>query len=230
MLLEKIKQRKYSQNASYSKCYHSWLINIEDFLQNVDQIKCCLSDEEIRRSQKVKDDYKRNLYILRKGITRIVLSDFLNVNSIEIGYRYNAYGKPYISNDKFRNVYFNISHSKQYLLIGITRDGEIGVDIENNRPRLAVPIGILSEKELHMYNRYDDSQKYHAFYKAWVQKEALCKALGVGITIEFNSISVNISPFVNYEEYYLSMPDFKSDVKMMVESQTDYVLSTAILV
>ena len=87
----------------------------------------------------------------------------------------NQYGKPYYD-DKF---YFNISHSKNYIIIATDED-EVGIDIEEPRyvnPNLAKRILTKNEKIM-------DGE----ILNNWVLKEAYVKYLGVGLYLDFRDI------------------------------------------
>ena len=77
------------------------------------------------------------------------------------------YGKPYYD-DKF---YFNISHSKNYIVVAVDED-EVGIDIEESRyvsPSFTKRILTKNEKVM-------DGD----ILNNWVLKEAYTKYLGVG--------------------------------------------------
>lgn len=85
------------------------------------------------------------------------------------------YGKPYYD-DKF---HYNISHSKNYIIIAVDED-EVGIDIEESRyvdPSLEKRILAKNEKKI------DDD-----ILNNWVLKEAYVKYLGVGLYLDFRNI------------------------------------------
>lgn len=88
----------------------------------------------------------------------------------------NQYGKPYYD-DKF---YFNISHSKNYLIIAAD-ENEVGVDIEE--PRYVNPD--MSKRVL----AKNETVLYGDILNNWVLKEAYAKYLGVGLYLDFRDIN-----------------------------------------
>lgn len=94
---------------------------------------------------------------------------------------YNENNKPYILNN---DVYFNISHTDEYVLIGIS-DSEIGVDIESkiDIERANHIIKKFDNAVLREYNESDDKEAY--FSSLWVLLEAKAKMLGIGLSFEF---------------------------------------------
>ena len=85
------------------------------------------------------------------------------------------YGKPYYD-DKF---YFNISHSKNYIIVATDED-EVGIDIEE--PRYVNPN--LAKRILTKNERIIDGD----ILNNWVLKEAYVKYLGVGLYLDFRNI------------------------------------------
>ena len=91
---------------------------------------------------------------------------------------------------------FNLSHSGHVALIGVSEQGEIGVDIELRRPITelsdlarrnftAVEISELSACA-------DDAQALTAFLRGWTRKEACLKALGSGLSIAPETFTVGL--------------------------------------
>ena len=84
----------------------------------------------VSMSEKYNDINAKNIsnfawYCLEK----ILLKDFgLQISKEMISY--NEFNKPYLKNN---NIYFNISHCRNYVLVGIS-DCEIGVDIQCSIP------------------------------------------------------------------------------------------------
>lgn len=57
-----------------------------------------------------------------------LLARYLEKKPKKVELMYSIWGKPYIKEKKF--LRFNIFHSKAYALYAITRDQEIGIDLE----------------------------------------------------------------------------------------------------
>jgi 4'-phosphopantetheinyl transferase len=84
-------------------------------------------------------------------------------------------GKPYLV--LAPEVRFNLSHSRHRGLVAVTRDVEVGVDIEILRPM---------RRYADMAERFfppDEDQPVdeHDFFRRWTRLEALWKARGVGL-------------------------------------------------
>jgi 4'-phosphopantetheinyl transferase len=79
---------------------------------------------------------------------------------------------------------FNVSHSKDALLVGISGAQALGVDIEalrRERPVLALAERYFAASEAEALRELDPTRRQAAFAALWSCKEAFVKALGRGI-------------------------------------------------
>ncbi len=112
---------------------------------------------------------KQAYYILFKML------DYFNLEYPDISI--SNYGKPYFLDS---NIYFNYSHSKNYIICAISNK-EIGTDIEEGR----------TINDL-VANKYLDNLKDNKErLKLWVRKEAYSKLYGIGFKIGFEKIKLN---------------------------------------
>ena len=95
-----------------------------------------------------------------------------------------------------RGVHFNISHSRDRLMIAVSRMGPVGVDIEHLRP---IDAGWLtrswfSRGERREWLRLPPASRLEAFFHGWARKEAFLKATGFGMAMPLDSFSVSLHP------------------------------------
>ena len=93
--------------------------------------------------------------------------------------------RPYFHSD----FDFNISHSGDIVICGGLKNGRIGIDIEKIKPL-----------DINLFENYFSSDEWHivkkskndlsSFYRFWTRKEALAKAIGLGVLEEFSSLEV----------------------------------------
>ncbi len=94
-------------------------------------------------------------------------------------------------------VRFNLSHSHGLALFAVTRDQEIGVDLECVRDDLEVEqIANLffSPREVAMLRDLPGAMRNEAFFRCWTLKEAYIKTLGKGLSIPLDRFTVSVSP------------------------------------
>ncbi|WP_300665250.1 4'-phosphopantetheinyl transferase superfamily protein [Fluviicola sp.] len=95
-------------------------------------------------------------------------------------------GRPYLSDC----VDFNITHSGNYIICSISREGRIGVDVEYTQPvDLQEFRHILNDKEWNWV--VNSSNPNRRFYHLWTLKESAAKVDGKGIFIPFQSLEID---------------------------------------
>ena len=113
-----------------------------------------------------------------------------NINIKELEVCYSEKGKPYFKNNI---IFFNISHSKDYIALVID-DKECGIDIEYNDQNRNFDLlvkKVLNEKENIQYKNSDNKVDY--FYRMWTKKEAYFKKTGEGINFSNLNNDANLN-------------------------------------
>ncbi len=99
---------------------------------------------------------------------------------LPLSYRYGEAGKPYFEN---LPLYFNISHSGEYVLCAVSGQ-EVGADIQKFRPvnteKLAGRFFAESEYRA-LTDCADDGERQRLFFALWTRKEAYGKLSGKGL-------------------------------------------------
>ena len=154
-----------------------------------------LSSDEKQRAEKLKVELKKKQFILTRAFLRKILSNCVDKPIEEFIFEYGKQGKPYIK-DKINNkaIEFNISHSELHILIAITLENNIGVDIEKVNKNIdfeGLSKRFFSKKESEYLNSLESDKKLDAFYNIWTRKEAFIKATGKGIAYGLDKFSVS---------------------------------------
>lgn len=171
---------------------HVWTVNVVSHLLDLKKNRLLLSQTEIEKAKKYRFVEHENSYITRRAILRYILSLYLEVPPKEIEIELGQYGKPYLKKTR-RNLHFNMSHSKGLVYYVVTKIGSVGIDIEfidkekdvDNLAQL-----VLHEKELKLYEQMPEEKRIRLFYDYWSQKEAIVKAIGVGLSQPLKSIQM----------------------------------------
>jgi 4'-phosphopantetheinyl transferase len=107
-----------------------------------------------------------------------------------------SYGKPAIAQPHQVPVHFNLAHSGDWALVGVTHCEAIGADIEAHRnlPDLeSVARRFFSPNETRDLMAIPDSQRIAAFFRVWTRKEAYVKASGHGLHKPLDSFDVSVN-------------------------------------
>lgn len=117
-------------------------------------------------------------------------------------------GKPYLENS---NVYFNFSHSKDYVCLNISSKSELGIDIEKIKQYPdRVSERCFNKNEIKWMLKEDNVN--HAFFKLWTGKESVMKLFGRGFKMNPKSIDLmpikKVSRLVEDKEIFLKWIDY----------------------
>ena len=119
---------------------------------------------------------------MTRSLVRTVLGAHTGVPPRDVHVRLTATGKP-----EAEGIHFNVSHSGDIVVLAISEQRAVGVDVE--RRREIARVNALIERWLTPDERKElDELRSHglelsdAFLRVWSLKEARLKALGVGIS------------------------------------------------
>lgn len=168
------------------------------------------ADEYIRASNfKRKSDQKK--FMLIRGYLRWLLSQKIEVEPHEIKFVYGLNRKPELPSNHY---FFNVSHSKHQVLIGLSPFTPVGVDIEYYRDisRIGHPL-FFHHSEQAFLQQAESNKKIMAMLWLWTRKEALCKATGEGLTPNLQHTSL-LEDYIIYkgQSYKLFSEISKSEV------------------
>lgn len=171
---------------------HIWQVS---FLSNPALLELCksvLSSEDLEKSKWLKFEKDQNKYLISQGVLRLLLADYININSSKILISRHNKGKPFAKNDK--SLFFNMSNSGNLCVYAFTRNSEVGIDIEEKRSLLDLEDLIrknLTKNEIEYINKKPD-EKINNFFRFWTMKEAYLKAIGEGMRLTPDKIEFSI--------------------------------------
>jgi 4'-phosphopantetheinyl transferase len=177
---------------------HLYSIHLEQAPEDLDEIRAWLSPEEKARGDKFHFELHRNRFIAGRGALRRILSTYLGVTPESLGFEYGPYGKPVlrpIQNET--RLMFNLAHSDNLGLIGVSHGAIIGVDLEKVRflEDFDDLVGrFFSPSEAGIFLGLNPVEKPEAFFNLWTRKEAWLKATGEGIAHSLNQVEVAFLP------------------------------------
>jgi 4'-phosphopantetheinyl transferase len=105
-------------------------------------------------------------------------------HTVELGY--SAFGRPYLRG--FDQVDVSLSHTGDFLLVGLTTRGLIGVDaeaIDRQLLRGGTEQHICTPHEIQMLERVPAAHRNRSAVRLWTLKEAYSKAIGQGLRFRF---------------------------------------------
>lgn len=141
-----------------------------------------LNSEQLKHNQAV---FNKKL---GRGLLLIILSKHLDVEVTEKDVDVDQHGKPFLKNGLLK---FNISYCEHHLVIGLSEKQSIGIDLESTSRSsiLKENLTILHPVEQReYYNLSSQYRKKEYLLTTWVKKEAILKAIGVGLKQPMNSL------------------------------------------
>jgi len=156
-----------------------------------------LSDEEHDRARKFHFEVHRARFVAGRGLLRFLLGHYLQAHPARLIFSYGANGKPALQGQEHELLHFNLAHSESLALLGITRLGPLGVDVERVRdlPDFEKLVScFFSVREAAAFARLPPNQRAPAFFNLWTRKEAWLKATGEGIAHRLDKVEVSFLP------------------------------------
>ncbi len=174
---------------TFKKSIEVWNIRLPDHRNDTALCRSLLSGEELERAAKFFKPADAEGFILGRGLLRRILADCLNTRPSWLEFRRTALGKPFL--EESNGLEFNVSHSRDRLLIAVTAGRAVGVDIEFRRSGLAMESiakrWFAPEEQMFFGAAENPADR---FFEIWAKKEAYVKALGAGIYKDLNTFAV----------------------------------------
>jgi len=189
--LSEIASRDFSQHLDLNQILVV-LIRIKGFAKDLMQFERYLTNRENERYKAYQTKSRAQQFIIHRGILRLLCARCLAQPKTAIHFAETAYHKPFIKSQINQiDLRFNLSHSQNHAIYAFALKREIGIDIEatNNRSvDLSGAESVLAPSELGELYTLPSSNRIISFLKLWTQKEAISKALGLGLALNFKDI------------------------------------------
>jgi len=157
-----------------------------------------LSQDERDRAGRFIFERDRTQYIVRRGILRILLGNYLGIEPGLVRINYGKNDKPVLADIyDSTEMHFNLSHSEGLAIYAFTGDREIGIDIEQIRdiPDMEqIFERFFSPRENEVFHILSESKRKEAFFNCWTRKEAFIKATGDGLSRPLDGFDVSLVP------------------------------------
>lgn len=153
-----------------------------------------MSGDELARASRFVFDLHRNRYLAGRLALRELLGRYLDRAPSDVRFAYSPYGKPELPGERLR---FNIAHSDDLAVIGLTEQDRLGVDVERIRELEDIDglaRTVFSTRELDVFLALPGASKTQAFFNCWTRKEAFVKAVGDGLSHPLDVFDVSLRP------------------------------------
>lgn len=137
---------------------------------------------ESLRAERLRIPEKARAFVVARTRLRQILGFYLNIPPIDVQFTYNDNGKPFL---KEREVHFNLSHSGPWAICVVSRELEVGTDLEFVSKELdtaKLACRSFSPAEKSWLNNTPEYRRRRNFFRLWTRKEAWLKGKGGGFS------------------------------------------------
>lgn len=146
-----------------------WFVRPENLSEaQMGALRGLLSLDEQSLAERFRRPRDCALSIIGRGIARLCLSEYAEVEPADWRFVTGRHGKPSVEPSQ-PSLFFNVSHTPGLVVCAVSRDTEIGVDTERTRVRGHMPGA--------------------ADLRDWVAKEAIAKAICLGFALPFDHLT-----------------------------------------
>jgi 4'-phosphopantetheinyl transferase len=148
--------------------------------------RAILSTGEQERADRFRVAEDRQRFTVTRALLRTILGHYLRVAPQTLRFRYSEAGKPSLAAWPHTEITFNVTHSEDCALLAFGMGLDVGIDVEHlqlerNVVDLAKPL--FSPSDYRELLTMTETARKKTFLQVWTRKEALGKALGVGIAL-----------------------------------------------
>ena len=167
-----------------------WFVSLATFPADAESLAVAiLSKDERKRATGFYFERQRQSYIRSHAALRLLLRRYLMNAPDAIAIVADIYGRPTLA-ARAGGLEFNLSHSGDAVLVGVSLHSALGVDIELVRDVpdfLAIAKRHFAPSEIEEMLRLAPAQRCEGFYVTWTRKEAFIKALGLGLSFPLDA-------------------------------------------
>jgi 4'-phosphopantetheinyl transferase len=170
---------------------HIWRYVLDEEEYHAEKINPILSASEQARCNEYMNEAEKIRYTCNHRFVRRVLATYLNIPASEVMFSQAALGKPFV---KGSSLFFNYSYRTTFGLLAVSKHHEIGVDIERMKVLQDPPTFAsfsFSEKERAIIFNSAPENFQETLFTFWTFKEAIIKALGVGLNADLTQIDLS---------------------------------------
>ena len=201
-----------------------WLCSLSDLRDDIgskSHLKQTLTADEIAKVERyrVPSSQVQALYV--RNYLRKVLSSYSDLMPEAWRFEYGEKGKPsLVAEQQLKTgLNFNISHSKEHLLIAVCqiegKQVQLGVDIEHARSSTnidSIMKHYFSDKELADLLELSKEEQRERFFDLWALKESYIKATGHGLATSLRSFSFEFSNLTE-QTFPIHASDFQPNLQ-----------------
>jgi 4'-phosphopantetheinyl transferase len=161
---------------------------------SLDRFRLLLSAEEQTRAERFRLAMHRNRFVVARATLRFLLGSLLGEAPQTLPLLVGHDGKPYLPGYP---LHFNLSHSGDLAIVGVSRSRRLGIDVEEIRPLSDITHLAQNFTEQESRRFQPDAVPQlppRSFFECWTRKEAVMKATGKGLSLSLRGFTVSFYP------------------------------------
>ncbi len=173
-----------------------WLADLDRPPLARERLAALLAPDERLRAERFRFDVHRARFTAGRGLLRTLLGRFLAADPAGLAFEYGRKGKPRLASAPW-DLRFNLSNSRNAVLVAVSRGVELGADLEALRElddAAALVERFFHPAEREVFRRLDPGRRLVGFYSGWTRKEAYVKARGDGLSLPTSEFEVDLDP------------------------------------
>ena len=191
------------QSGSFNDFYMPSIINVriillKDCRHFIEKIASELPAHEQAHARLYRSGQDRENFVIARTLIRRVCADYSGLHPSAVPLRVTPLGRPYVGRDGWTRegiVEFNITHSDECVVLAWAEDERVGVDVELVKSGPGANLEEIarlsfSQNEYDVLTSVKAEEAAAVFYRIWVRKEAIVKAIGCGICGPLSNFSV----------------------------------------
>ncbi len=176
---------------------HVWLVFSDEVRDaaTLERYAALLSADERARHDRFVFERDRHQFLVTRGFVRTLIGRRLGADPAALAFEADRYGRPSLSDPAGRDLSFNISHTKGLVVCALSREPELGVDVEDATRVVDRDVArrFFSPSEADALDALPPDARPARFYEYWTLKEAYIKARGMGMSLPLDGFSMQLA-------------------------------------
>jgi 4'-phosphopantetheinyl transferase len=164
----------------------------------VTKLERLLSADEAERAARFRQPRDCRRYVVHRALARLILGASIGERPRQLRFQYSEYGKPMLPpGSGAESVRFNLSRSQEVGMVALQLEVDLGIDVEQVRPfppALDIAARFFTPEEHARLCSLPVAELDAAFFSYWTRKEAIVKALGLGLSHPLDRFTLAPSP------------------------------------
>nr|ASV46884.1 4'-phosphopantetheinyl transferase [uncultured bacterium] len=177
---------------------HTWAVSVPELSDSeLSRLSSVCSRAELERSARFVFERDRRSYLAAHGLLRHALSDCEpECAPSQWSFETRQYGRPELAGHLRSPLRFNLTHCSTRVAVVVCRNVACGIDVEPVLREADSALLIsksLSEQEQAWVTAAGPELRTDRFLQLWTLKEAISKAVGLGLRLPFAELDLDVS-------------------------------------